>query len=227
MGSDDLFGKRKARRNEALERLKQDRVPSQRFLIVCEGTKTEPYYLKELVDDLKIRSQTVKIAPNDGTSPDRIVAHALKLYEEDAICGDSFDRVYCVFDRDRHDTFDAAVQRVRDLKEAKNPKPFEAITSVPCFEYWLLLHFGFTDQPFRAGGKKSVCDRLITVLRTKPGLKKYGKGQHGIYGLLKDKMHTAIKGVKRARKSAIKTGQDNPSTQLDVLVEALQFLAKR
>lgn len=227
MGSDELFRKRKARKNDALERQKKERARSQRFLIVCEGTKTEPHYLKEMVDDLGIRPQAVKIAPNDGTSPDRIVAHALKLYEEDAIGGDSFDRVYCVFDRDRHDTFDAAVQRVRDLKEAESPKPFEAITSVPCFEYWLLLHFGFTDQPFRAAGKKSVCDRLITVLRTKPGLKKYGKGQHGIYGLLKNKTSTAMKGAKRARKSAIKTGQDNPSTQLDILVEALQFLAKR
>jgi hypothetical protein len=227
MGSDDRFRKRKARKSDTLERQKKERAQSQRFLIVCEGTKTEPYYLKEMVDGLGIRPQAVKIAPNDGTSPDRIVAHALKLYEEDAISGDSFDSVYCVFDRDKHDTFDAAVQRIRDLKEAVNPKPFEAITSVPCFEYWLLLHFGFTDQPFQAAGKKSVCDSLITKLRTKQGLKEYGKGQHGIYSLLKDKTSTAIKGAKRVRENATKTGQDNPSTQVDVLVDALQLLAKK
>lgn len=226
MGSDDLFSKRKARKNDALERQKKERARSQRFLIVCEGTKTEPYYLKEITDDLGIKPQVVKVAPNDGASPDRVVAHALKLYEEDAICGDSFDRVYCVFDRDKHDTFDAAVQKTKELKEAKNPKPFEAITSVPCFEYWLLLHFGLTDQPFRAAGKKSVCDRLMSVLRTKPGFKKYDKGQHGIYGLLKDKTSIAVKGAKQVRRNATKTGQDDPSTQIDILVEALQLLAK-
>ena len=225
MGSDNLFRKRKARKSDALGRQKTERTQSQRFLIVCEGTKTEPHYLKEMVEGLRIRPQAVKIAPNDGTSPDRIVAHALELYEEDAICGDSFDSVYCVFDRDKHDTFDAAVQRIRDLKEAVSPKPFEAITSVPCFEYWLLLHFGFTDQPFRAAGKRSVCDSLIAVLRTKPGLKKYGKGQQGIYELLKDKTSTAIKGAMLVRKSATKTGQDDPSTQIDILVNALQILA--
>ena len=154
MGSDDLFRKRKARTADKLERTTKARAQSQRFLIVCEGTKTEPNYFSELVSSLGIRPQTVKIAPNNGSSPDRIVSHALKLYEDDALCGDSFDKVFCVFDRDTHTTFDAAVQRIHDLKEAKKSCPFEAITSSPCFEYWLLLHFGFTDQPFHAAGKK-------------------------------------------------------------------------
>ncbi|MHB1175106.1 MAG: RloB family protein [Sulfuriferula sp.] len=226
MGSDDLFHRRKARKNNELERQKKDRARSQRFLIVCEGTKTESYYLKEMIDDLRIRPQAVKIAPNAGTSPDRVVAHAIKLYEEDAIGGDSFDRVFCVFDKDTHSTFGEAVQKISGLKEADTPKPFEAITSVPCFEYWLLLHFEFTDQPFHAAGKKSVCDSLITILRAKPNLNKYGKGQHGIYGQLKDKTSIAIKGAKQVRKNVTKGGQDNPSTQVDVLVEALQLLAK-
>lgn len=227
MGSDNLFHKRRARRNDALERQKEERSRSKRYLVVCEGTKTEPYYLKEMVDDLRIRPQDIKIAPNDGASPDRVVAHAIKLYEEDAVGGDSFDKVFCVFDRDKHSTFDAAVQKIKGLKEAEDPKPFEAITSIPCFEYWLLLHFEFTDQPFHAVGRRSVCDSLISVLKTKPDFKKYGKGQHGVYKLLKDQTATAITGAKRARKNLEKTGQANPSTQVDILVEALQLLGKK
>ena len=227
MGSDDYFHKRKARTNATLERQRKERARSQRFLIVCEGTKTEPYYLKEMVDSLGIRPQAVRIAPNDGASPDRIVTHAIKLYEDDAIGGDSFDKVFCVFDRDEHSTFGAAVQSIKDLNNTENPKPFEAITSIPCFEYWLLLHFGFTDQPFEAVGKKSVCERVIKVLRTKPGFQKYGKGQQGVYGLLKDGMPTAIEGAKRGRESAIKTGQDGPLTQVDLLVGVLQVLGKK
>jgi len=228
MGSDDLFRKRKARTADKLERTAKARAQSQRFLIVCEGTKTEPNYFNELVGSLGIRPQTVKIAPNNGSSPDRIVSHALKLYEDDALGGDSFDKVFCVFDRDTHTTFDAAVQRIYDLKGADKSKPFEAITSSPCFEYWLLLHFGFTDQPFHAAGKKSVGDNLVVQLRKKTGFKNYNKGQQGIYALLKgEKTATAIAAAKQVRQSAEKTGQTSPLTHVDTLVEALLALKQR
>jgi RloB-like protein len=226
MGSDELFKKRKARKNAELARQKKDRATYQRFLIVCEGTKTEPYYLQELVNDLGIRHHTVKIAPNDGVSPDRIVAHAVKLYDEDALLGDSFDSVFCIFDRDAHTTFDAAVQTIENLKTSAKPKPFEAITSNPCFEYWLLLHFDFTDQPFHATGKKSVADQVVSVLKTKPGFAKYSKGQNGIYGLVKNSTSKAITHAKRGRRNAEKTGQISPLTNVDVLVAALQALVK-
>ena len=224
MGSDDLHGKRKARASAELQRKIKNRAQSQRFLIVCEGTKTEPNYLKELVTSLGIRPQTVTIARNDGSSPDRVLEHALALYEQDTVGGDSFDRVFCVFDRDMHTTFEAAVQRIQDFKGSDKPKPFEAITSSPCFEYWLLLHFGFTDQPFHAAGKKSVCDKVIVQLRTKPGFRHYDKGQQGVYALLKDKTATAIEAAKQVRQRAQATGQKNPLTHIDTLVEALMAL---
>ena len=156
--------------------------------------------------------------------PDRVVNLACTLYEEDSLGGDSFDRVFCVFDRDKHEHFDAAVQRIRDLSRSDKPKPFEAITSSPCFEYWLLLHFGFTDHPFHAAGKKSICDKLIVHLRTKPCFENYGKGQQGIYALLKDKTSTAIAAAKQVRQRAEATGQKNPLTHVDTLVEALLAL---
>ena len=226
MGSDDLFKKRKARKNAELARQKKDRATYTRFLIVCEGTKTEPYYLQELVNDLGIRHHTVKIAPNVGVTPDRIVAHAVKLYDEDALLGDSFDRVFCVFDRDTHETFDAAVQRISDLNGAKEPRVYEAITSTPCFEYWLLLHFGFTEQPFHAAGRRSVGDQVVSALKTNPGFAKYGKGQKQTYSLVKVNTAKAITYAQRVRKNAEKTGQTNPSTHVDVLVTALKALVK-
>jgi hypothetical protein len=172
MGTDDLFHTRKARESAALQRQKRERARNKRYLIVCEGTKTEPHYFLELLTDLNIRPQVVRIAPNDGVSPDRVVAHALHLYGEDAVLGDTYDTVYCVFDRDRHTTFDAAVQRIKDL--ASEGKPLVAITSTPCFEFWLLLHVGYTDQPFHAAGRRSATrslnpatdiDKLVLELR--------------------------------------------------------------
>lgn len=225
MGAEDLFHQRKARKSAELERQKKDRSRSPRYLIVCEGTMTEPHYFRELLDDLRIRPQSVRIAPNEGTSPDRVVAHALNVYDDDALGGDSFDKVFCVFDRDRHETFDAAVQRVRDLNSSAKPKPFEAITSTPCFEFWFLLHFGFTDQPFHAAGKKSIGDKVVAALRRKPGFKTYGKGTRGTYTALKDKVASAIESANQLRRRSVETGQINPATNVDVLVLALQSLA--
>lgn len=224
MGSEDLFRKRKERDGADLQRQKRDRARNMRYLIVCEGTKTEPHYLRELLDDLHIRPQVVRVAPNDGVSPDRVVAHALVLFEEDAVGGDAYDTVYCVFDQDKHTTFDAAVKRTKDLNAAG--QPFVAITSNPCFEFWLLLHFGYTDQPFHSAGRKSVGDQVISALKAKPGFDKYGKGQKGIYALLKDKMGEALTHAAQLRKHGAAAGSVNPSTELDQLVLAIQALAK-
>jgi hypothetical protein len=222
MGSDDLFHKRKARKTAELARGAATRARGARVLIVCEGQKTEPLYLNDLKTDLRIHSAAVKIAQHNGSSPDRVVAHGRDLYEEDAKQGDSYDAVYFVFDRDKHTTFAAAVSELNDCKAAG--KPFHAVTSIPCFEYWLLLHFGFTDQPYNGVGRKSAADCLIAELRTKPGFENYGKGQKGIYALLKDKLPTAMKGALRGMKAAEETGEENPSTRVHELVIGLQNL---
>lgn len=216
MGSDDLFRKRKARDSRELQRQKRERTQSKRYLVVCEGTKTEPYYFRDLLDDLRIRPQMVRIAQNDGVSPDRLITHALSLYGEDAKNGDAYDTVYCVFDRDRHTTFDAAVKRTKDLSAAGTP--IVAITSTPCFEFWLLLHFGYTDHPFHAAGKKSVGDQAVAALKTKHGFSKYGKGQKGIYAQLKDKLVSALSHAEQLRRHGAATGSVNPATDIDKLI---------
>lgn len=222
MGSDDLFHKRKARVGAELQRQNHERARNKRYLIVCEGTKTEPQYFRELLDDLRLRPQVVPIAPNDGVSPDRVVDYALALYVEDAARGDAYDTVYCVFDRDRHTTFDAAVQRTKDLNAAGTP--LVAITSTPCFEVWLLLHFGYTDHPFHAAGRKSVGDQVVAALKSKLGFAKYGKGQKGIYAQLKGRLGDALDNADQLRRHCAATGSVNPATDIDSLVLALREL---
>lgn len=222
MGSEDLFHKRKARGGAALQRQQHDRSRMKRYLVVCEGTKTEPHYFRELLEALRIRPQMVRIAPNDGVSPDRVVEHAFLLYQEDAESGDAYDKVYCVFDRDKHTTFEVAVQRTKDLCAAG--KPLEAITSTPCFEVWLLLHFGYSDQPFHAAGKKSVGDQVVAALKAKPGFAKYGKGQKGLYLQLAGQLEAALANAAHLRRSCAAAGSINPATDVDKLVLAIRAL---
>jgi RloB-like protein len=222
MGSDDQFHKNKERSAAALQRKRHFRARNKRFLIVCEGTKTEPHYLRDLLVDLRIHTSLVQIEPNDGVSPDRIVGHALKLYKEDATSGDAFDTVYCVFDRDTHTTFADAVQRTNDLYAQGTP--LVAITSDPCFEFWLLLHFAYTDQPFHAAGKNSVADQVVKVLKKKPGLSNYAKGKTAIYALLKPKLDDALRHAERLRKHNKETNSSSPATDVDRLIKAIQTL---
>ena len=59
MGHDDLFKKRKARKNIDLQRERHKRAQNKRYLIVCEGTKTEPYYFQSLLEDIGVGSRTI------------------------------------------------------------------------------------------------------------------------------------------------------------------------
>lgn len=225
MGKDDLFRKRKEQKATQLERLQGVRAQGPRFLIVCEGQKTEPYYFYEFCQINKLPISRVRIAPGDkGSSPDCVVAYAEELFNDDVALGaDCYDQVFCVIDRDKHTTYDAALKRIQELNGEK--KPFVSISSVPCFEYWLLLHFTYSRQPFHAAGKKSICDCVIRELRKQNGFSDYSKGQKGIYSLLRDETSTAIKHAKQAEKESKQTGTDNPSTRVHHLIAKLQNLA--
>lgn len=225
MGSEDLFHKRKAKTDADLKRRKAFRARKQRYLIVCEGSKTEFNYFRDLRTDLGIDAKQVQIPQNSGNTPDRILDHALALYDEDALSGDAYDKVYCVFDRDTHSTFDVTVQRIKDLKSVRRSKPFEAITSTPCFEFWLLLHFGYTDAAFHPAGKRSVGDNAVAALKKKSGFAAYDKGKQGIYAQLKPKLPDAIKHAQKLREESIKNRTMNPATNVDILVLDIQALA--
>lgn len=225
MGSDDIFKRRKAQAATELERQRRERAKGPRFLIVCEGMKTEPYYFAEFCEIHQLSTLRVRTAQGEwGSSPDQVVAYAAHLFDEDTQLGpDSFDQVFCVIDRDKHPPFKTAIQRIDDLKATG--KPFVAIPSYPCFEYWLLLHFTFTRQPFHAAGNRSICDKVIRELRKQPGFGTYAKAQKDSYRKLKDLTETAIKHARQAEKEAEETGEKNPSTGVHLLVGELLQLA--
>jgi hypothetical protein len=90
---------REARLSAALRRRGPTREPYDRILIVCEGEKTEPDYFEDLRRHFRLSSANIEIAENDeGSNPINVVDCAIKRYRSDR----GYDRVYCVFDRDRH-----------------------------------------------------------------------------------------------------------------------------
>lgn len=136
MGSDDLHRKRKARKANDLRRRAERRAPYDSVLIVCEGEKTEPGYFEEMRKFLGLSNANIKVCGEEcGSSPSSVVDFALTTYRKEK--NFFYDRVYCVFDRDQHARYNAALDKIKRVRLG-NGSTIEAITSIPCFEYWLL-----------------------------------------------------------------------------------------
>ncbi|MDF1614362.1 RloB family protein [Desulfurivibrio dismutans] len=218
MGSDDLFHKRKERKAASLSRSRARRAPYDRVLIVCEGSKTEPHYLQELIDFYKLNTANIDVIGR-GSDPQNVAEYAISRSREDQ----DYDRIYCVFDQDRHTSYQATLDKIRQTRLSKK-RSLQAITSVPCFEIWLLLHFTYTTRQFGSGGPdSSICAEVITALRRKH-LPKYDKGQHNVFRQLEPHLPKAMKNASQLREYNQTNGTDHPSTQMDELVDYLRNL---
>lgn len=162
MGSGKAL-KRRQKSKKDLGRKDERRDPYDSVLIVCEGEKTEPNYLKELIRLYRISSANVKVDHECGTDPGSILRHAKKLYKQAQQDGVPYDRVYCVFDRDSHARFYETIADV--LSFSTREREFIPCYSVPSFEFWYLLHFKFTTRPYEKTQGKSASDLVEKELK--------------------------------------------------------------
>lgn len=225
MESEDLFKKRRERTANDLNRKKPTRQnPAKqsqlRILIVCEDSKSSAFYLEELIKELGLTAVKVE-GQRCGSAPSSVLGFAEDQYVKSKKDGDAYDKVYCVFDRDRHESFDETVQKISSLKPAQL---FFATTTTPCFEFWLLLHFNYSAKAYRGTGNKSSCDNANTDLRV--DYPEYGKNQRQIYHQTKHKLADAIAHAKVLAVENQKNDSTNPQTNMHELVEYLQSLTK-
>jgi hypothetical protein len=225
MGNDNLFHKRKEKKVAALRREELKREPYDLVLIVCEGGKTEPNYLMELRDAFRLSTANIEIVGDAcGSSPRNVVDYALA--ECRSRKRQKYNRIFCVFDKDRHPTYKEALAKVRDVKLTKG-ESIQAITSVPCFEIWLLLHYTYTTKPFGARSTSdSICAAVIKELQRNDRLPGYQKGMANLFLTLLEKLPVAIKNARLLAEHGQTSGTDNPSTRMHQLVEYLRDLKK-
>ena len=196
-------------------------------LIVTEGTVTETEYFRLMAKEFGINGDRVTIVPSKGTSPMNVVTHAQWRLGRD----DEYDYVYCVFDRDTHANYDDAVSRVQRMaKDSSAAKKIEAITSVPCFEYWCYLHV--RDSAASYSGAGSPCDRLTKDLRRHAPFEDYKKSKEWMstnFETLATNRSEAIKRAKRvlsqAKKAGSKAHSEDPSTRIHIVVESLKKIS--
>ncbi len=187
------------------------KLPRNPVLVVCDGEKTEPDYCQKLQLFLHVPIEVVR--GNREGAPDAIVKRAIKI-RNDRLKSDGleFDTVWCVYDSDSR-----TVQQLQSAKTLANNEGIQIALTVPCFEFWFLLHFVYTTSPYR------TCGSVVNALKKK--IKNYDKGNPSLDGLM-ERVEDALMNAKKLRADSVKSGRSNPSTDVDLLVEKLKSLTR-
>ncbi|WP_298135092.1 RloB family protein [Acidiferrobacter sp.] len=155
----------KARGGGSLQRRPGRRPPRSLTLIVCEGQTEQDYFDAARIHYRLTNAEVVIVENTVGSAPISVVECAEHKSKEPG----SYDKIFCVFDRDSHASFDEARGKIKSLAgRTKRPLPIEEVVSIPCFEVWVLLHFERKDAPF------ADCHDVVRCLRDRhmPGYDK-------------------------------------------------------
>jgi hypothetical protein len=174
----------------------------QRFLIVCEGEKTEPNYFRSF----RVSKNVAEIDVQGlGENPSKLVQSAKELKQQE-----DYDQVWCVFDRDSW-----TVEDFNNAINNANDQGFKVAYSNEAFELWYVLHFEFLNTGIP---RKDYLRKLTSLLgRT------YQKNSETIYDDLFEKQSTAIRNADNLLKQydPHNPSKDNPSTTVHRLVQEL------
>ena len=149
------------RRASRLKRRRFTREPKRRFIIYCEGARTEPAYFDALRQARSSALIEIETVPASGvpytiakSAKERARSMGLGRQPKALNSFEEHDQVWAVFDRDKHPRFKEAIA----LCEAGR---VEVGRSNPCFEVWLILHEEDYDKP----GDRHTVQARLAVLR--------------------------------------------------------------
>lgn len=191
-----------------------------RFLIVCEGTKTEPNYFKSFIKDhwSEVRKINLTIKGR-AKSTCNLLADAKKIREEiEKKRQVKFDSVWIVFDKDEFKDFNKAIQNARKEK-------IKCAWSNESFELWYCLHFENINTPKNRIECINIIEKAIKNASKKEF--KYNKATENFYELIQ-KYGDENKAIEQANKLRMKYKhssnyvKQNPRTEVDLLVNELR-----
>jgi hypothetical protein len=215
---------------------KSPRLEKPRILIVCEDQKYSVKYLEDLCGDLRINS-LVKVTGESGSAPQSVVDYACELAldagKKDTSKDYAYDAVYCVIDKDEHPDYKRVVrdfnkivvENFSDWQGSSIPQ-FKLITSVRCFEIWILLHLAYTAKAFKSQDlvSKEIKKSAVQAMKKKVSKSSSGTAKtplmhqalikndikqdnfkleginYSLYDISKEFIEEAIKNAKKLRK---------------------------
>ena len=193
-----------------------------KFLIVCEGEKTEPNYFRAFTER-RSEVKEIKVA-GCGCSTCQLIIEAKKLREKlERERMVPFDRVWLVFDKDEFKDFNKAIADAK--KEGMN-----CAWSNQAFELWYVLHFQYLDTGV---DRKQYIGMIEDKVRkaSKSKTFKYKKNDVGFYQILQEHGDEdfAFKNADKLRnrhKGKSNYATHNPRTEVDLLVDELRHPEK-
>ncbi len=202
--------------------------PGDAFLIVTEGTVTEPLYFDLLKRELQLSIVRIKVQPGDASDPRHVIETAARLAKEQTRKArkgtlgiaepPKFDHVWAVIDTD------VAVRMGfwNEVQQLAKARKVTLAHSTPCFEFWLLLHVvGYTtrgDLVNGAAAKAAVKHALGRDYSTNEET-----AREAIATFIREWPNAVVhsEGVRRHHIGAATTPPGNPSTEVCRLVRAL------
>ena len=222
MGSDDLFKKRREERKRRKHEYRP--INTNSFLIVTEGERTEPLYLKGIQKKIKEkmdgRIDVIEIPVIDihgeGCGTGKLIEVTERIVKEAKIL---YQNVWVVFDKDDFDDFDVAIQLGKE-------KGYQVAWSNQSFEYWLYLHFNYSDSALHRYDWNEKLNEIFKQYNFGDGT--YRKNYDNIYDLVNvyDGVNSAIRNAKRRMAGFVDErdipSQYDPGTMVYKLVEDLK-----
>jgi hypothetical protein len=205
------------RSENRLERKTETRRTLERFLIVCEGTKTEPNYFKSFQNFLP--RNLVQIAIHgEGASTLSLVERAREIIAAKEKCTIKFDHIWLVFDRDSFgaDDFDNAINSAKASK-------MNSAWSNEAFELWYILHFEYRNTAMNRNEYKKILSAHLK--------KEYEKNAIDMCDLLNKygNQTLAIKWAKKLHEehleNKVSPSRSNPCTCVYELINELNSFA--
>ena len=218
----DNAHKKRFEREETKRR--QDIRPKRRFyLIVCEGTKTEPNYFEGLKKNLP--PGVIDLVDLEvygiGRDPSSVVSEAHKERQRLAKIGRTIDEVWAVFDRDNfpEQNFNNAISKGQKVD-------VQCAWTNESFELWYLLHFRFFQHGMPRDDYKGLLERELSQKSGQPYT--YRKNSPDMFLLLKKhgNIEQAIAWAKQLEAEFIGRtdyANHNPCTRVYALLEKLLF----
>jgi len=191
-----------------------------RYLIVCEGTQTEPNYfnsIKKLIESSFPNRMNIMVL-GTGYNTLSLVDKTIQTMQSSPV---KYDRVWCVFDKDSFtdNVFNSAV------KKAKS-KGISVAWSNEAVELWFLLHFNFYNTPI---SRAQYVTKLDTIFMRNIG-SGYSKNDSDIYNKLNTSggsLKTAISNAKKldSYPSNVSPAKQNPNTHVyKLMLELYDYL---
>ncbi|MBE9088394.1 RloB domain-containing protein [Microcystis aeruginosa LEGE 11464] len=203
--------------SDYLRRQTKTRETRKRFLIVCEGEKTEVNYFKAFAVPKKFEV----MVKGEGKNSLSLVEKAIQIIDN-LKKDDSFDQIWCVFDKDN-----CSKEQFNQAERLAKENNVKIAYSNEAFEIWFILHFQYLD----IATSRSEYLTILTNQMKKYGLlnkkEKYAKNREDMYEKLKPYQRTAITNAAKLiqdRDEAKKHPFDaNPSTTVQELVQELNI----